>query len=187
VRVRDHLALSTAGAALLRRWAGSDALGVWAGSVLIDADHYLWFCAAQRRLDPLAAVRFFNEADPPQHAATRVLHGPGAVLTLLVLGARVRRLRPVAAGVALHVALDALHDARMDAARAAALERDDFSCRACGVRGALVGTHVRRQPWLLPSYRPQNLVALCGPCHDAAHAHADAPGPARPEVSLAWT
>jgi hypothetical protein len=178
VRVRDHLALSTAAAALLGPWSRRDALGLWAGGVLIDTDHYIWFCVRRRRLDPLAALRFFNEAHPPQHAATRLLHAPLVVLTLLLLGVRLRRLRPVAAGVALHVALDRLHDARMEAVRAAALERDGFGCRACGVRGPQVGTHVRRQPWLLPSYRAQDLVALCDPCHEAAHRRA---------VGVAWT
>jgi hypothetical protein len=177
VRVRDHLVLSSAGAALLAPWVGRPALGLWAGGVLIDADHYLWFCLRRRRLDPRAAVRFFNAADPPQHAATRALHSPTAVLAVALLGVRRRRLLPVALGMAGHVALDARHEARMDAARRAALKRDDFACRACGVRGAPVGTHVRRQPWLLPSYRPRNLVALCGPCHQAAHAR---------EVIPAW-
>jgi 5-methylcytosine-specific restriction endonuclease McrA len=69
-----------------------------------------------------------------------------------------------------HVALDEFHRARMGQARAAALERDGFRCRACGAGGPDVDGHVWRQPWLLPSYRPQNLVALCGPCHQAAHA-----------------
>jgi 5-methylcytosine-specific restriction endonuclease McrA len=77
---------------------------------------------------------------------------------------------PVALGMALHVALDVRHEVRMNQARAAAMERDDFSCRACGTRASHVGTHLRRQPWLLPSYDAQNLVSLCAPCHAAAHA-----------------
>jgi 5-methylcytosine-specific restriction endonuclease McrA len=79
-------------------------------------------------------------------------------------------LLPVALGMALHVALDVGHEARMEAARAAALERDRFSCRVCGRRAPEVGTHLRRQPWLLPSYGVENLISLCDPCHEAAHA-----------------
>jgi hypothetical protein len=170
MRVRDHVAFSTAGAALLCPALGRGALALWAGSVLIDLDHYVWFCLRQRRWNPLAAVRFFNQAHPPQHSATRLLHSPVAPLAVLLLGVRRRALVPVALGMGLHVALDAHHDARMDEARSAALERDDFSCQVCGIRAPQLGTHLRRQPWLLPSYEAQNLISLCTTCHEAEHA-----------------
>jgi hypothetical protein len=170
MRVRDHIALSAAGAALLSPWLARDSLGLWAGSLLIDVDHYAWFCLRERRWNPAAAVRFFNEAHPPQHQATRLLHSPAVPLAVLLLGFRHPRLLPVALGMGLHLLVDARHDARMDEARAAALERDDYSCQACGVRAADVRAHLQRQPWLMPSYRTKNLVALCAPCHEAAHA-----------------
>jgi hypothetical protein len=170
MRVRDHIALSTAGAVLLQPWLHGGALGLWAGSVLIDVDHYLWFGMRRRRWSPVGAVRFFNEAHPPQHAATRALHTPVAPLALLALSVRRRELLPVALGMVLHITLDLGHEARMDAARSVALHRDGFTCQACGTRGPDVGTHLHGQPCLLPSYRTQNLVSLCGPCHEAAHA-----------------
>jgi hypothetical protein len=171
MRVRDHIAVSTAGVALLRPWLRRGAIGLWAGGVLIDIDHYLWFCARQRRCNPLAAMRFFHEAHPPQHSATRVLHTPVAPLAVFLMSRHRRALAPVALGMALHLALDLRHELRMEEARAAAIARDDFSCQACGTRAPHVGTHLRRQPWLLPSYDAQNLVSLCAPCHVAAHAH----------------
>jgi hypothetical protein len=149
---------------------GRGALGVWAGGVLIDGDHYLWFCLRRRSLNPLAAMRFFNEANPPQHLSTRVLHSPAALVAFLLLGARRRRLLPIAVGMGMHVAADAHHEARLDAARAAALERDDFSCQTCAQRGPDVGTHLRHQSWLLPSYGSDELISLCGRCHELAHA-----------------
>jgi sirohydrochlorin ferrochelatase len=170
MRVRDHIALSTAGAALISPWLGRGALGLWAGSVLVDVDHYLWFCFKERRCNPAAAMRFFNEADPPQHAATRALHTPLAPLALLVAGTRRRALLPVTLGMAAHLALDLQHELRMDTARAEAIERDDRTCQECGTRASHVGAHLQRQPWLLPSYDARNLVALCAPCHEAAHA-----------------
>jgi hypothetical protein len=170
VRVRDHIVLSAAGAALLGPWADRGALGFWAGGVLIDADHYVWFCLRQHRLNPVAAMRFFNAAHPPHHSATRALHSPVAVLAVLLAGVRRRRVLPVALGMGLHVVLDAYHQAHMDEARAAALERDEFSCQACGAQAPHVGAHLWRQPRLLPSYGLQNLISLCGRCHEAAHA-----------------
>ncbi len=169
MRVRDHVVLSTAAAALLSPWAGRGALGLWAGGVLIDADHYVWFCWERRRLNLLAAVRFFNGSHPPQHSATRFLHTPLALMAFLLVGLRHRRLLPVALGMGLHVALDEHHEARMGEARAAAMERDGFSCRGCGSRAPQLAAHIWRQPWLLPSYEAQNLISLCGQCHEVAH------------------
>jgi hypothetical protein len=170
VRVRDHILISTAAAVLAAPFIGRGALSLWAGGVLIDADHYAWFCLQERRLSLPAAVHFFNQADAPHHSATRALHAPAALLSVLLLGLRQRRLLPVALGMGLHVALDAHHRARMDRARSAALVRDGYSCQVCGTAAAPVNAHIWRQPRLLPSYRAQNLITLCGQCHEAAHA-----------------
>jgi hypothetical protein len=169
MRVRDHIVLSTAGAALLSRRLGRGVLSVWAGAVLIDVDHYVWFCLREHRLNPVSAVRYFNGADTPQHTATRGLHSPLALLAVLLLGARRPQLLAVALGMGLHVTLDRFHETRMNQARTAALRRDDLTCQGCGTRGPQVGTHLERQPWLLPSYSSRNLTSLCPPCHRAAH------------------
>jgi hypothetical protein len=179
MRVRDHVLVSTAGAAVLAPWSRSGAIGLWTGGVLIDVDHYAWFCVRRRRLNPLAAVRFFHQPRAPQHSGTRVLHSPVALLAACLVALARPRLLAVVIGMALHVALDANHEARMGAARKAALERDGSSCRGCGVRGPAVETHVSHQPWLLPAYDPENLTSLCGPCHEAAHA--------RPGSSRSWS
>jgi hypothetical protein len=170
MRVRDHVALSTAAAAVIGPRIGRPVLGLWAASVLIDADHYLWFLLRRRRLSPVAAVRFFNQAHAPHHRATRMFHSPLALLAVALVGVVHRRALAVAVGMGMHVAMDAHHEARLDKARAVALERDQFSCRQCGIRAPNVGAHLERQPRLLPSYRPENLISLCGPCHEAAHA-----------------
>lgn len=177
MRVRDHLVLGAAGATLVSQWAPAAGIGLWAGSVLIDADHYLWFCVRHRRVSPVAAVRFFDQSHPPQHTGTRVLHSPGGLLATLALSIARPKMLPVAAGMALHVALDAHHEARMNRAREAALCRDHASCQACGENGPGVGTHLVRQPWLLPDYGPENLISLCAPCHERAHARAGGAGP----------
>ena len=169
MRVRDHIAVSTGSAALLSPWLGGDAIGMWAGGVLVDADHYAWFCLTKRRGSAKAAMRFFNEAHPPQHAATRVLHTPSALIVALLASLRWPRLRSTALGMTLHLALDLAHDARMNRARTVALARDDSRCRHCGTRSGSIEAHIARQPSLLPSYRSHNLISLCGACHEAAH------------------
>ena len=169
MRVRDHIVLSTAGTALLYRWAGRRVLGAWVGSIFIDVDHYLWFCWRQRTIDPLAALRFFNMARPPHHPGTRLFHTPPVSLAVLLLGARRQGAVPVGLGMILHVAMDAYHETRMGEARAAALRRDHATCQVCGAREVNVSAHLSRQPWLLPSYRVQNLITLCSGCHEAAH------------------
>jgi hypothetical protein len=170
VRVRDHIALSTAGAVVLLPWVGRGGLAFWAGGVFIDADHYVWFCLRERSLSPREAVDFFNGAHAPQHRETRLLHSRPALLSALLLGLRRPRLLPLALGMSLHVAADAHHEARMSRARAQALKRDRFSCQICGTPESVVGTHVWRQPLLMPSYETQNVISLCGPCHELAHA-----------------
>ena len=169
MRVRDHVAISTMGAAVLYPRLGGAVLGSWAASILIDVDHYVWFCLHQRRLNPRAAVRFFNQAQPPQHPQTRLLHSP-VVLLLLLLGARRRGAAAALLGMAFHVAMDIYDAARRDRARAAARARDGFTCQHCGAQGPAVVAHLWRQPWLLPSYRPEYFTSLCGACHEAAHA-----------------
>ena len=170
MRVRDHVAIATGAAAVSRRWLGRDAALLWAGAVLIDSDHYVAFLLRERRVNPVGAVRFYNQALVPEHRAARAFHTRSAVLTVLCLGARSRAFAALAFGMGLHVMLDAGHEARMSHTRAAALERDGHTCQSCGARAMSVAAHLARQPWLLPSYRPRNVVSLCGPCHELAHA-----------------
>ena len=159
---------------MLGPWLHGRALGLWAAGVLLDVDHYVWFCARHRACDPVAAARFFNGADVPQDPATRLLHSRAALVLMLLLAARRKRALPVALGMSAHVALDAYHELRMSAARAEALRRDEFACQECGTRAPDVGTHLWQQPWLLPSYEPRNLVSLCAACHQLAHANESA-------------
>src|SRR5438105_9466689 len=187
MRVRDHITLSTVGAVLLYPRLRGALLGPWAASILIDADHYLWFCLQQRRLNPFAAMRFFNQAQPPQHPQTRLLHSPAVLLALLLLGrmqyAPTRRRAAALAllGMAFHVGLDTYDTARRNRARAAALARDGFTCQHCGARGPGVVTHLWHQPRVLPSYRPEPVTSLCGACHDAAHVGQTGPAGPTPQ------
>lgn len=170
MRVRDHVLISSAAAALLSPGLRRAALVPWVASILIDVDHYAWFCFSERSLDPIAAVRYFNGANPPQHAGTRLLHHPVLLLCLLVLGFRWRLAALLALGMTFHVGVDIFHLVRMNRARRGALRRDRHICQVCGVRGPQVVAHVWRQPRLLPSYRVEHLISVCPDCHERAHA-----------------
>lgn len=169
MRVRDHLFLSTSGAVLLAPWLKRRVLLPWSASVFIDADHYLWFCAHERSVNLLRAVRFFNQAQPPQHAGTRLLHHPALLLLLALLGTRWRWMWLLVLGMGFHASLDAYHAVRLSDARRHTLQRDRETCQACGAQGADIVAHVWRQPRLLPSYRSDDMVSLCAQCHEAAH------------------
>lgn len=169
MRVRDHVAVSTTAALLCRPARATMALGLWAGGVLIDADHYLWYCVRHRSLNPIAAVRYFNDGKAPRSSTTKALHHPLALIVLLIAAVRRPRMMPVLVGMGIHVGLDTFHEARMNAARRSAVTRDQFSCRRCGNRSQDVSAHVAHQPILFPSYRTENLISLCGNCHRLAH------------------
>jgi hypothetical protein len=170
MRVRDHVALASGAAALLYPRLGRAVAVPWAAGIFIDVDHYVWFMAHHRSLNPLNAVRVYNDAEAPQHGATRHLHNPAALSLILLLGKRRRRVGLPVAGAAFHVSLDIYHRARTAEAKAAALSRDRFVCRVCGARTDDVVAHVWRQPRILPSYRVEHFVSVCGDCHQAAHA-----------------
>lgn len=172
MRVSDHALISTGAAAALYPCLRGRVLVPWAASLLIDVDHYLWFCLHQRSVSPRKAVRFFNQAQPPQHGGTRLLHHPVTLLLLLIVSLRWRWAALLLLGMAFHVGLDVYHGTRMDEVRRAALRRDAATCRRCGARGpdAAVVAHLWRQPRLLAAYRVEHLISLCAECHELAHA-----------------
>src|SRR5580700_1637823 len=86
MRVRDHVVLSSGAAALLYPSIGGQVVLPWAASIFIDVDHYLWFLVRHHRLNPVTAVRLFNDANAPKHPATRPFHHPVALSLLLLLG-----------------------------------------------------------------------------------------------------
>jgi uncharacterized protein (TIRG00374 family) len=145
------------------------ALAPWAVGIFLDVDHYLWFCAHERTMSLKKAVHFFNQAQPPQHAETRALHHPLIFPLLVALSIPWRGARLFLMGFAFHISLDIYHQIRLTGARRKALQRDTFTCQQCGAQGADVVAHLWRQPLLLPSYRTDHFISLCGRCHEAAH------------------
>lgn len=168
MRVRDHILLSSVASVLAWPWLHQAVAIPWASSILLDIDHYLFFCWHRRQLSPRGAIRFFNQAQPPRHCATRLLHSPFSLLPLLA-GRRRHLATLLAFGVVFHLALDTYHELKTQRARRAALARDRFICQRCGARDPSVVAHLREQPTLLPSYHLIHYTSLCAACHEAAH------------------
>ncbi|HEX9038467.1 MAG TPA: hypothetical protein VF808_15905 [Ktedonobacterales bacterium] len=169
MRVRDHLAFSTIAAVLAAPLLGRKVLAPWAASILIDADHMVGYSLRERSINPIAAVRYFNTAQPEQSARMRALHTPWALAPLAVAARRSRAARLILAGMLFHVALDGYHELRTERARRTVLRRDRSTCQACGASGDRIVAHKWRQPRLFPSYRPECFVSLCPACHEDAH------------------
>lgn len=170
MRVQDHLVLSTLAAAALYPVLGRKVVVPWAASLLIDVDHYAWYTISRRSLNPLEAVRYFNQAQPEQHAGTRRLHSPDVLGALWLGGMLWKPLRLVFFGFLFHMSIDYAHSKWSAKARRLTLERDQSTCRLCGTADDTVVAHIWRQPRVMPSYRLEHLVSLCGPCHELAHA-----------------
>lgn len=169
MRVRDHVILSSLGAIALYPRLRTAVLVPWAASILLDGDHYVWFCLHEHQLNPQEAMRFFAQAQPPHHLSTRRLHSIDSLLTLLLLGRRWQTARLLFLGALYHVMLDVVHEGRISAARQKALQRDQYVCQWCGRQDGTVVAHLWRQPALLPSYRVEHFVSLCQVCHEEAH------------------
>lgn len=176
---QTHLVLTTLAAAALARRLGRLTLAFWAGGALADVDHLTWHARRTGRFDPLAAwAHFSNNGEPPP--------GPLPLHRLPVIAAGLT-LMPVAplagalaAGLAFHRFLDELDDRigpwwrsratrRKMAIHRAVYRRAGYRCERCGASGAKLEAHHRVQREQGGRDTLDNLIALCLPCHQAAH------------------
>lgn len=178
MRLRTHmLTAALAGVALHPRSPRRAALVALAG-VLVDLDHYLLYALRSGDWSLLGALRYDRRRNRPiRPGDTRPRYGPlrssfhNAALTvplLWLLGWRWPALRPVAAGVTLHLALDTTLPLRLDwRVRRRARQR----CERCGVGGLELGVYYVRLPkdggarWAM-----SNRAAWCAVCARAARA-----------------
>ena len=153
-------------------WLRQDVWIPWAASILIDADHYLWHAVTHRTLSLRAAIRYFEQADPPSLPQARLLHHPVVLGILLLVAARTRSriLWLMLAGLLFHVSLDVVHKTRMDTLKKTLTEQAHATCPVCGQHCEalqLHTTHVARN--ILDRYNPQHFMVLCADCHEKAH------------------
>ena len=183
MRLRTHLITSAlTGIALYPRTPRQAALLTLAG-VLIDGDHYLLYALRSGDWSLPGAIRYNRRRNQPIRAGdTRPRYGPlrsilhNATLTVplaWLLSWRWPALRPLAAGLTLHLALDTALPLSLDWR---VWRRARGRCERCGVGGVSLGVYVVR-----PSQRGGSFWALdnrAAWCHGCAQrAQRDLAGP----------
>ena len=173
MRVQEHVKISTAAALIVSPWLKTDVWIPFAASILIDVDHYLWHALTHRSLSLRAAVRYFEQANPPRLPEARLLHHPLILGSLLFLSIRLRSriLGLILAGLLFHVSLDMIHLTKTNHLKRMLSGQARYLCQECGERFdelQLHTLHSARNP--LNSYNPKHFVVLCPACHERAHA-----------------
>ncbi len=163
--------IGTVAALAAAPWLGGRAVPLWLGASLADADLYGYYVLRHRRLDPRAAVRYYNTLTGRRERARKVLHHPLVPLLALAAGRRAPALAAFGAGVGLHLLLDAAGDWPYQRRRRALERRSAGRCDECGqpqasialmephYRGTRAGGRRALAAWLL----------LCRPCSEARH------------------
>jgi hypothetical protein len=172
VRVQEHLKLSAVAALAVAPWLKKDAAIPFAASILIDADHYVWYIVAHRTLNFREALAFYGQADPPQTPGMKFLHQPLVLAALLVLAVRLRSrlLGLILGGLLFHVSLDAIHITQMSHLKRTLNEQANYKCPECGRHEDELQLHTLRYASnLLERYHPKHFVVLCPECHTRAH------------------
>jgi hypothetical protein len=171
MRLRTHLLVSSlAGIVLYPRSPRRVALMALAG-IAVDLDHYMLFALRSGDWSPLGALRYDRRRGQPiRPGDTRPRYGSlrsivhRAALTIpltWLIAYRWPALRPVAAGITLHLALD-VSPMRFDWR---VWRRARGHCERCGVGGLALGVYYRRPPgrgsarWSL-----ENRAAWCSDC-----------------------
>lgn len=113
-----HAAYGAAAALVLAPLLGRGSLGLLAGSIFIDVDHYAWYVVHRRDLSLRQAYRYFTtirSGERKREGDARPLHGPINVAWMALLAWRWPAFRPIFLGILLHSLLDAYAERRLNA------------------------------------------------------------------------
>jgi hypothetical protein len=113
-----HAAYGAAAALALAPLLRRRSLGLLAGSVLIDVDHYAWYAVHRRDFSLRRAYRYFlrvRGGERRLEGDARPLHGPINVAWMALLAWRWPAFRSVFLGILLHSLLDAYAERRLNA------------------------------------------------------------------------
>lgn len=181
-----HLCISTATAWAVSKRRRSFPWLAWAASLLADADHLAWHRARTGSLDPSAAYRYFRD-DPTDGPESRLLLHRAPIIGLGLLAGRYwRPAHEIALGLAFHRALDETtrvwrrgrraYDRRLvQRLKGIVFARENYTCQSCGTTGVSLELHHRIPEAQGGPNRPNNLLAICRPCHDRAHGRPERP------------
>jgi predicted nucleic-acid-binding Zn-ribbon protein len=172
MQTKEHVKLSAAAAALALPWIKKDIWIPFSASILIDVDHYIWYAVTHRSLSLKEALRFFNQADPPQTQAMKFLHQPLTLGLLLFLAIRLRSrtLALILAGFLFHVSLDVIHVTQMSNLKRTLGDNVQHICPECGKEERPLQLHTKHYASnILDKYNPEYFVVLCGDCHAKLH------------------
>lgn len=181
-----HLILTTVAAVGAQRHLGRFPWRFWLGGAFADIDHLLWRTQKTGNPDPLATWRYFTSHPKDGPEGELLLHHNTVIATLLTAGRFHAGLGEFALGLAFHRLVDDLSDGwnmlrfwrhRQDRERLQALvfARENYTCQGCGASGVALELHHRLPESLGGTNHPDNLIALCRPCHDKAHRREERP------------
>lgn len=186
MRPVSHLVLSTAVALVWKQRRGRFPWIWWLASVLMDGDHYVWYGTYTGRWDLREAWDGLrDEVLRARHRHMPLHHWP-LILGLLGLGRFLPRVGEAAWGLAFHKGVDEISRRwprvryryrrwRYHRTWKVVAARAGYRCEHCGARDVPLELHHRVPEFLGGGFHPDNLVLLCRPCHDRAHARPPRP------------
>ncbi len=175
-----HVAASTLAALALARRRRAFPWLAWAASLLADVDHLIWHARQREQIDPVAAWRYFRSQPEDGPEGRLPLHRYEVIGVGHLLGRWCRPVGEVALGLAFHRLVDdatslwhvgrrRILQWRRDRLGAIVFKREHGTCQGCGATGVALELHHRVPEAGGGRNEPDNLLALCRPCHDRAH------------------
>ena len=175
-----HVAVSTLAALALARRRRAFPWLAWVASLLADVDHLIWHARQRQQIDPVATWRYFRNQHEDGPEGRLALHRYEVIGAGLLLGRLFRPVGEVALGLAFHRLVDdattlwhvgrhRILQGRRDRLRAVVFKREHGACQGCGATGLALELHHRLPEAGGGRNEPDNLLALCRPCHDRAH------------------
>lgn len=176
-----HFILGVAAFAVVRRRGFAPALLFAGASILADIDHLAWHAARTGHISPRSAWTYFaGDGQNEEKTEGLLFHRWSVIGGIALAGLSLPPARWLAGGLALHALVD-MADAlvgpwwrgravrRRTRLHETVFARAGYRCEGCGAGHVRLHAHHRIQREDGGSDTLDNFIALCGPCHIAAH------------------